>query len=169
MQAEPQKEHQWLEKMVGEWTWESPSAMEPGQEPKMYTGNESVRSLSGLWVVCEGRGGPSGGGTSTTIMSLGYDPRKKKYVGTFIGSMMAELWIYEGELDAEGKVLTLDSEGPSFAGDGKLAKYKDSIEFKSDDHRVLTSTYQDEEGNWHPFMEAHYYRKSSGESSNARG
>ena len=59
-----------------------------------------------------------GGGPATTLMTLGYDPEKKRFVGTWIGSMMTHLWIYDGALDAAGKVLTLDAEGPSFAGDG---------------------------------------------------
>ena len=32
--------------------------------------------------------------------TLGYDPAKKKYVGTFIASVMTHLWIYSGSLDA---------------------------------------------------------------------
>ena len=56
------------------------------------------------------------GGASTTIMTLGYDPAKKRYVGTF------------------------------------------SIELRSDDHRVLTSRFQDDDGNWHELMTAHYRR-----------
>ncbi|CAN5654223.1 hypothetical protein BH20GEM3_BH20GEM3_12920 [soil metagenome] len=48
--------------------------------------------------------------------------------------------------------------GPSFAGGGKRAKYKDTIEFKSPDHRVLTSRYLDENGEWHSFMVANYHR-----------
>ena len=56
-------------------------------------------------------------------------------------------------------MLTLDTEGPSFAGEGKMAKYKDMIEFKSDDHRVLTSHVLGDDGKWHQFMTAHYRRK----------
>jgi uncharacterized protein DUF1579 len=46
-------------------------------------------------------------------MTLGYDPEKKQYVGTWVGSMMSYLWVYDGSLDAEEKVLTLNAEGPS--------------------------------------------------------
>jgi hypothetical protein len=158
MKEEPKKEHQWLDKLVGEWTYEHEAASEPGKAPEKLTGKETVRSLGGLWVVCEGQGEMPGGGTSTTIMTLGYDPAKKRYVGTFIGSMMAQMWVYEGEMDSDGKVLTLDTEGPSFTEEGKTAKYKDSIELKSDDHRVLTSRFQDDDGNWHELMTAHYRR-----------
>jgi len=42
-------------------------------------------------------------------------------VGTFVGSMMTHLWLYEGEREVNSEVLPLDSEGPSFSGDGKMA------------------------------------------------
>jgi hypothetical protein len=158
MHAEPQQEHQWLQKLVGDWTSEAECSMGPDKPMEKFTGTESVRSIGGLWMMCEGRGEMPGGGTATTVMTLGYDPVKKRYVGTFLGSMMTHLWIYEGELDPSGKVLTLDTEGPSFTGDGKMAKYKDVIEFKSDDHRVLSSHALGDDGQWHGFMTAHYRR-----------
>jgi hypothetical protein len=71
---------------------------------------------------------------------------------------MAYLWIYDGSLDVSEKVLTLDSEGPNFAAEGKLGKFKDVIEFKSDDHRVLTSHMLSDEGTWRQFMTANYHR-----------
>jgi hypothetical protein len=95
MKTEPQKEHQWLQKLVGEWTYECKASMEPGKPPEKLEGSESVRSLGGLWVVCEDRGGMPGAGMATTLMTLGYDPQKKQYVGTWVGSMMTyllDLW-----------------------------------------------------------------------------
>ena len=157
--AEPQEEHEWLQKLVGEWTFEAEMTMAPGEPPTKSTGTESVRSVGGLWTVAEGEGEMPGGGTGTSIMTLGYDPQKKRYVGTWIGSMMTHLWLYEGSLDAGERLLTLDSEGPGMSGDGTLAKYQDAIEFKSDDHRVLTSRVLGEDGQWHLFMTAHYRRK----------
>ncbi len=153
-----QKEHEWLEQLVGEWTYESEAIMEPGKPPAKYAGTESVRSLSGAWVVCEGRGELPDGSPATTVMTLGYDPARARFVGTFIGSMMTYLWVYDGELDAAGRVLTLDTEGPSFVNDRTMAKYKDVIEVKTGDHRVLTSNLRGEDGTWHAFMTAHYRR-----------
>jgi len=100
-----------------------------------------------------------GGGAMTTLMTLGYDPPTKRYVGTFIGSMMTHLWVYDGALDAAERVLTLDTEGPSMAAAGKVTKYKDVIEFKNDDHRVLTSHTLGDDGKWRPFMTVNYRRK----------
>ncbi|HSO74253.1 MAG TPA: DUF1579 domain-containing protein [Blastocatellia bacterium] len=161
MQTEPQKEHLWLHKLLGEWTSEM-SMSEETQEKS--TGSETVRKLGDLWVLCEGRGEMPGGGTAHMLMTLGYDPRKKRYVGTWVGSMMTWMWIYEGSLDATQKVLTLSSEGPQFTPEGKIvdgksAKYRDVIEFKSDNHRVLTSHVLGEDGKWNQFMTAHYRRK----------
>lgn len=156
MQAEPQAEHRWLEQLVGEWKSEMEGSAGPDQPPVTHTGTETVRSLS-VWVLCEAT--MPGDVAMRTVMTLGYDSAKKKFVGTFVGSMMTHLWVYEGELDAAGKVLTLDAEGPSMAVPGQTARYKDAIEFVTPDHRTLTSRFLGDDGQWHHFMTAHYYRK----------
>lgn len=160
MQAVPQEEHLWLQQLVGEWTTEA--QMTAGPEPgEACKGTEKVRSLGGLWVMAEGQGQMPDGGSATMIMTIGYDPTKKRYVGTWVGSMMTHLWIYDGELDSAGKVLTLNSEGPDMspgATPGKRAKYQDVIEIKSADHRTLTSHCQSDDGNWQQFMTANYRR-----------
>ncbi|VTU01758.1 Uncharacterized protein OS=Pseudanabaena biceps PCC 7429 GN=Pse7429DRAFT_4716 PE=4 SV=1: DUF1579 [Gemmataceae bacterium] len=159
MHVEPQAEHKWLEQLVGEWVSETEASMGPGQPPMTHAGSESVRSLT-TWVLCEGLMSMPDGNTGRTIMTLGYDTAKKKFVGTFIGSMMTNLWVYEGELDAAGKVLTLDADGPSFTDPARTAKYKDAIEIVSPDHRILTSRFLGDDGQWHHFMTAHYRRKT---------
>ncbi len=156
---EAQKEHQWLQRLVGEWTIEAEGAMGPDQPPEKTTGRETVRSLGGLWTIGEGTGETSDCGCCESIMTLGYDPEKKRFVGTFIASMMTQMWLYDGALDAEGKVLTLDTEGPSLASDGTTAKYQDIIEFVNDDLRTLSSQVLGADGRWQPFMEAHYRRQ----------
>jgi Protein of unknown function (DUF1579) len=159
MKIEPQKEHQWLQRLVGEWTCEGEAVMEPGKPPSKWKSTETVRSLAGLWFLADGHGDTPDGGTAKTMMTLGYDSQKKRYVGTFIGSMMTNMWVYEGTVDSSGRVLTLDTEGPAWSGDGKMAKYKDIIEFKSDDHRTLTSQILGDDGKWTQVMTATYRRK----------
>ena len=56
MKAEPQKEHEWLHKLIGEWTYESEAAMGPDQPVEKVTGSESVRWLGGVWIIAEGEG-----------------------------------------------------------------------------------------------------------------
>jgi hypothetical protein len=163
--ASPQHEHHWLEKLVGDWRVEG-KAMTPFGEEKTH-GEESVRSVDGLWFIAEGEGEMPGGNQGTTILTLGYDTMQGKYVGTFIGSMMTNQWVYEGELDENEKVLVLDTMGPDFTEKGigeKLVPYQDTIEFIDDDHRVLKSHKKGKDGRWEPFVEVHYYRKTDGAS-----
>ena len=97
-------------------------------------------------------------GDMASIIPLGFDPAKNRFVGTFIASMMEHLWIYDGELDAAGTTLSLYADGPSFTEPGKTAKYKDAIEMKSDDHYVFTGGVYGEDGAWICFMTANYHR-----------
>lgn len=158
MDVQPQKQHQWLDKFIGEWTWESECNMGTEQAPTKTIGTEVVRSLGGLWIIAEGEGEMPDGSLGKTIMTLGFDPQTDRFVGTFIGSMMTHLWPYNGSLDGAEKVLTLDSEGPNFS-QGAIAPYQDIIEFVNNDHKILTSQIQTDDGTWNHFMTAHYYRK----------
>jgi len=45
MKTEPQKEHQWLQQLVGEWTYEGEASMGPDKPPEKFQGTESVRSI----------------------------------------------------------------------------------------------------------------------------
>lgn len=68
--AEPQKEHRWLQKLVGEWTFEGEAPMGPDKPPEKFKGTERVRSLGDLWFVAEGQGEMPGGGPDND-----HDPR----------------------------------------------------------------------------------------------
>ena len=162
----PQHEHHWLEKLVGDWRVEGKMMGPAGTEETK--GEETVRSLDGLWFIAEGEGEMPGGQRGTTILTLGYDANQGKYVGTFIGSMMTNQWVYEGELDENEKKLLLDTEGPEMTAEGmgtRLVPYHDTIEFIDDDHRVLKSHSEGKDGKWQQFVEVHYYRKGKGDRS----
>ena len=154
--AKPQAEHEWLHRMVGEWAGEGEAAMGPDQPPVKWKSTEIVRSIGGMWIAAEGTGEMPGGGTAATVMTLGFDPKKGKYIGNFVASMMTHMWVYEGTL--EGTVLTLNTEGPGMSPDAPSAAYKDVIDLKSDDLRTLTSFIQDNNGQWQQIMTATYRR-----------
>lgn len=160
MFAEPQAEHQWLQHLVGDWTSEAECAMGPDQPATKTTGTERVRMMGGLWMLAEGRGEMPGGSEGTWLMTLGYDIQKKKYLGTWAGSMMSHLWIYDGAMDTSKRTLTLSAEGASMSGDGSMTTYQDIIEIKSPDYRTLTSRMLQPDGTWRQFMTAHYRRKA---------
>lgn len=154
----PQKEHLWLQQLLGDWTFES--EMEIAGQPAMKGGGrESVRAMGGFWVLGEGSGQMPGiDDQCTMLITLGYDPKQNTFVGSWVGSMMANLWIYKGKLDASQKVLTLDTEGPSFKDDGKLARYQDVLTIRSPDERTLHSQALQPDGSWKRFMTATYRR-----------
>lgn len=156
-QKDIQREHRWLQQLIGEWTYETEAE---GTSEKKATGTEVVKPIGEYWIVAEGQGEMHcQKGLTTTVMSLGYDSKQQKVVGTWMGSMMSYLWSYEGELDANEKVLTLNSEGPDMTIKGKLTHYKDIIELKSADFRVMSSYVLDNDGQWQKFMVVNYRRK----------
>ncbi len=150
----PQKEHEWLQQLVGEWTYTS------GEGESKFEGSETIRSLGGRWIVAEGKGVMPDGAPAETIMSLGFDPATNRYTGTWIGSMLSYLWVYDGELDEAKRRLTLKCDGPSMSDDGSMAKYEDVVEIISPNERLLRARTQGEDGVWKEFMTMRYLRKS---------
>jgi hypothetical protein len=162
MKAEPVREHRWLQKLVGEWTYEGEADM--GGKVSKSAGTETVRSIGDVWVVGEGQGTMPGGGPAVSLMTLGYDPQAKRFTGTWIGSVMTYLWSYDaGTLDEAANRLTLECDGPGFSdaarAEGKTSRYRDVIEFRGDDERVLTASVRNDDGTWTTFMTTRYRRK----------
>jgi hypothetical protein len=155
---QPQAEHEWLKQFVGEWETTAEASMGPGQPPMTCQGTMSSRMLGGFWMISESKIEVTGS-PMTGVLTVGYDPQKKKYVGTWIDSMMNHLWRYEGALDETGKKLTLEAEGPNFMQAGKTARFRDAYEFKSADHIVTTASMEDEDGKWITFMTGEARRK----------
>lgn len=162
MFSAPEPQHEWLQQLVGEWTVETECDQGPDQPKQKFFGTESFRSLGGLWFVGEGKGQMPDGTPTTTIMTLGYDPAKGRYTGTWIGSMMNFLWIYDGTLDAAGKALTLAANGPKMTQEGnttgEMGAYRDVIEIVSPTQRFLKSHMLGDDGTWHHFVTAEYTR-----------
>jgi hypothetical protein len=155
---QPVKEHQWLQQFVGEWDTQTEINMPGMPAPIKAQGTETVRSIGGFWIVGEGTSTMEGMGTMTGIVTLGYDPEKQKYLGTWIDSMTSTLWKYEGTVDAEGKKLTLHTEGPCPIKPG-IVKFTETVEFKSKDHRIFTSSFQNDDGSWVKMVTVNQHRK----------
>jgi len=156
--AERLPEHVWLDQLVGEWTVSMEIPMGPGVEPMKAEGSESSRSIGGVWYVADGKLS-MGGQSMSSMMTLGYDPAKKSFVGTWIDTMQIHLWTYTGTLDEAKKSLSLLAEGPNMEDPTKTSRYRDVIEVVSADHRVTTSSIQDADGAWTQYMRADYRRK----------
>ena len=157
-EMQPQKEHKWLEQFAGEWDFEVEIVMQPGQPPIKAKGTDSGRMVGGFWVTVEGKAEMMGM-PFLSRLTLGYDPTKKKYIGTWIDSMSSYLWKYEGTVDATGQILTLETEGPNPMKPETVSKFKEVTEFKSKDHRVFTSSILGDDGKWTTMVTANSRRK----------
>lgn len=154
------EQHRWLQRLVGEWTFEHDAPAAEGQAATKHTGIERVRMLGEVWAICESEVSMPDGQSARNIMSLGYDAEKQQFIGTFLSSMMTFAWIYTGgSLDENRRALTLLTDGPSFTEPGATTRYRDVIEWISDDERVMTSSAEQADGSWVEFMRATYRRR----------
>jgi Protein of unknown function (DUF1579) len=147
----PDKEHKWLQQFVGEWVMESSGTMGPGQPEIKSKGKMKSRSMGGMWVLNEITMTIPGADING-VQILGYDPAKKKYIGSWVDSMNSHMWTYEGTVDEAGKKISLEADGPNFMAPGKTTKFRDEYEFKSTDQVVATSSMLGEDGKWIVFM-----------------
>lgn len=158
--TKPLPEHAWLHNFVGDWVTESTISAGPDAPPEVLPGQEKAEMFGDLWVCAEGSGEmPGGHGRSRYKMGLGYDVSFKEYRGYFVTDMSSHHWKYVGELSEDGKTMTLTCEGPDMVKDGETAMYKDIHHLIDENHRKMTSEFQDPEGNWVEFQVVSYTRK----------
>jgi hypothetical protein len=157
MATKPIKEHEWLQNLLGEWRIETEMVMEPGEPKVTSSGTSSVKSLGGLWAFSEDHESMPDGEATTSYFSIGYDVTFKEYRACMVMSASSHAWNFTGSLSDDGKIMTLNCEGPSMIDDG-TALYRNVIELIDKDHRSLTSYNQDENGAWQEYMKADYYR-----------
>ncbi len=130
--AKPGPEHAVLKKLEG--TWDATMNM-GGMESKGVTVYKA--DLNGLWLMSSFEA-ELFGAKFTGRGQDGYDPGKKKYIGTWVDSMSFGMVSLEGTYDADKKTMTMTGEGPG--PDGKPQKYKTVSEHK-DDNTIHFSMY----------------------------
>jgi hypothetical protein len=136
--AKPRPEHKVL--AADEGTWDATVKTfvgGPDAEPLVSRGTEVNEVMpGGLWLLSKFEG-DFGGMKFMGRGQYGYDPVKKKYVGTWIDSMSTILSVLEGEYDAGAKTMTYVGEG--YDPDHK-AKFTQKMVTKAKDEgtRVFT-------------------------------
>jgi hypothetical protein len=157
----PTAEHQRLVKDVGTWDATIKSWMGgPGSEPTVSSGVEVVKMMpGGLWFSNE-FDGKFGDMEFHGRGQTGYDPRKKKYVGSWVDSLSTELSLMEGEYDSNTQTMKMTMKGtfPS----GKPYESGLATKYEGDDTRVFTMTMKSDEtkGEYVKVMEITYKRRS---------
>lgn len=145
---EPTASHAWLEKFAG--TWDTTSLCGAPGEQTETSGRMTAKLLGGRWMVAELSGEMPGGGSMAAVLTVGFDPDRELYVGTWVDSMLDYMWRYEGTVD--GPALVLEAEGPNFMTGEGTTVFRDTYTFASPDHIVLTSAVKGDDGTWEPVL-----------------
>ncbi len=160
MKTDPSPEHAWLKRFEGVWAFTSRCPMGPEGEVAESQGEERVRMLGDLWLIGEAAGPmPDDGAICHSVMTIGYDPAKERFVGTWVGSPMTSMFVYEGTLDTTSNTLTLSTTGPDMMDPSKTAQYQDVVVWLDDNTRELRSRIQGADGGWTEIMSARYTRQ----------
>jgi hypothetical protein len=153
---QPGPEHQVMKDDVGTWDATVEAFMAPEAPPAVSKGTETNRlTAGGLWLVSDFKsefmGQPfEGHGV------MGWDPAKKKYVGTWVDSMTTTVSQSESTYDAATKTFTGWMEGPDETG--KTVKTKAVTQLQSPDSKVFTM-YRTIEGKEVPTLRITYTRR----------
>ncbi|MBH0239553.1 DUF1579 domain-containing protein [Methylobrevis albus] len=148
-------EHRWLAQLAGDWIIDDPDGTMEHPSPPW---REHVDMVGEFWIAGVSTGEMPGGGAAETRITLGFDPARGRFVGSFIGSMMTYLWIYDGELDAGGTTLTLNADGPDLTDPSRMRHYRDVITIVSADERRFEGFFEADDGSWQRMMSLRYRR-----------
>lgn len=149
-------EHAILKKDVGVWD-ATVEMMGMGPTPMVSKGTETnTMFASGLWLVSDFKadmmGQPfQGHGT------FGWDPSKKKYVGTWVDSMTSGVSLSEGTWDAGTSTMTAWMQSSDMTG--ATQKMRTVTEYKSADSRIFTMYMPGPDGKEAASMRITYARR----------
>jgi Protein of unknown function (DUF1579) len=153
----PGPEHEILKRDVGVWDATVEMQGPPGAPASVSKGTETVSLMGGgLWQITEFKGEMMGQpfeGRGAT----GFDPNKKKYVGTWVDSMTTGLSLVEATLDPSKNVMTGTMEGTDPSG--AVTKMKEVTEWKDADNRLFTLYVPMPDGKEFPVMKITYKRR----------
>jgi hypothetical protein len=164
--GEPQDQEQreqhpsaFLQQLVGEWSVTSYAVMDPNEDPYRFEGEEHTRMLGRQWLVSEYKSEVEGQ-TLHSILTIGYDPAKEKFVATYANAMQTMLWTYEGALDDEASTLTLKTEGPFMGDPNQKADFRVVIDHKDADQWTMSSQiHMPDQDEWFEFLRFEFERK----------
>jgi uncharacterized protein DUF1579 len=151
---QPGPEHEILKKDVGTWDATVEMLQPPG--PPSQGTETSTMGPGGLWLISDFKSDMMGM-PFTGHGVTGWDPAKKKYVGTWVDSMSTSISLSESTYDAASKTATgtLEAPGP----DGKPVKLKAVTQYKDADTRVFTMYAPGPDGKEAAMMRITYKRK----------
>jgi hypothetical protein len=154
----PGPEHAIFKEDAGTWDATVESFMTPDGKPMTSKGTETnTLSCGGLCLVTHFKGEMMPGVTFEGHGTTAYDPKKKKYIGSWTDSMSQGLSVGESTYDAATKTATGYMEGPDMTGN--VAKMKSVVQYKDPNTRVFTMYGPGPDGKEAKMMTITYTRK----------
>jgi hypothetical protein len=155
----PTREHQQLAREVGVWDAETTTWADANATPEKGKGVETNYMVGAMWLSSAFEG-EFMGQKFTGQMQLGYDPIKKKYIGTWLDSISPFLFAVEGEYDVATHTLTCMMTGTS-AMTGQPETAKNVTRYIDDGNKVfeMYMPVEGQDGQWWKMMEIKYTRR----------
>lgn len=140
----------WLQRLVGDWTWESRPVPD---DPAEHRRGTARGRRHGVWILFDM--------DEEAHFAFAHNPRTGRIVGQFIHRDQPGLWVYDGAFDAEGR-LHLRSRGPGLDDPAQTVDYDDVFVFTPDDELVATGRVTGPDGAWRDFTTAVFRRREPG-------
>jgi hypothetical protein len=155
----PGPEHKVLDQLTGTWAAKIKMWLEPGKDPMTSEGKVTRKWIMNGLFLEEHYTGTFGGKEFQGLGLLGYDPGKKKYVGTWIDSMGPSMMFIEGTYDEKTKTMTTLSD--EIDPQGKKSKFRSVLKMESPDHHLHEMFSTPEGGKEMKMMEIHYTKEDT--------
>jgi hypothetical protein len=155
----PSEQHKELKNEAGTWDAEVSMYMSPDAQPFKTKAIETNEMFGDYWLMSKFEG-DFGGMKFKGHSMLGYDPTKKKFIGTWTDTMSPHLMTMEGEFDESTNTSTMYGTGTSLES-GKPEKTKMVTVYENDDQKTFTM-YMAKPGaddEWVKHMEIKYKRR----------
>jgi hypothetical protein len=158
--TEPLPEHKAMAREVGQWDAEIKFWTSPDAEPEVHQGSETVTMMGPLWSLGEFRMS-MGDMPFVGRSQMGFDPVKKKFVGTWIDTISPHMQIMEGSYDVKSHTLTMMTTGYHWML-GKVVTTKNVTRYVDANTKVfeMHMPVEGAAGEWTKSMEIHYRRKA---------
>ncbi len=152
----PSEEHKVVMQDVGEWVITGKMLTPTGFQD--FKGEEKVVAIGKFWTVSHYSSNAMGGlkGSAT----IGFDPKTKKFVGTWVDSFMPTPTRMKGTYDRKTKTMTYETVGTGM--DGKPMPGRIIVHYKDAYNHTFTMLHKDPTGQSDKLvtsMEMSYSRK----------
>ncbi|MEQ8211941.1 MAG: DUF1579 domain-containing protein [Lacipirellulaceae bacterium] len=161
---QPGEQHVNMAREAGVWDAEVKMWMSPDAPPMPSKGIETNTMLGDFWMLSDfemDMGGMKYKGRG----QYGYDPKKKKYVGTWVDNMSPYLSTMEGDYDVETHTLTMVSTGINMmTGKEQKSKMVSKYIDENTKHFEIHHAVEGEEGKWWKAMEISYKKRAKSDA-----